>query len=88
VGVHHPSVGRGASIGLLHAVTLRDVLRDGQEDDPMALARRWQEATAATVDPWLRDTIAFDRHRSAEIDARSPGDRTRLTTRGGCSVRA
>lgn len=44
----NPSVGRGASIGLLHAVALRDVLRDGPVDDPLALARCWEEVTAAT----------------------------------------
>jgi len=38
----------------------------------MALARRWKAATAA-VEPWLSDTVAFDRHRLAEIDAQIAG---------------
>src|SRR3954452_24420167 len=58
----NPSVGRGASIGLLHAVCLRDLLRDVQPGDS-ALARRWDEVTAEVVEPFYRDTVAFDRHR-------------------------
>lgn len=69
----NPSVGRGASIGVLHAVTLRDVLREDAVDDSLALAERWQEATATVVEPLVRDTMAFDRHRLAEIDAQIAG---------------
>lgn len=70
----NPSVGRGASIGLLHACALRDVLR---EEDPGAadadgaekLARRFAEVTTTEIEPFYRATLAFDRHRLAEIDA-------------------
>jgi flavin-dependent dehydrogenase len=69
----NPSVGRGASIGLLHAVCLRDVLREVPTGDPMELARRWDEVTASVVEPLFRDTLAFDRHRLAQIAAQIEG---------------
>jgi 2-polyprenyl-6-methoxyphenol hydroxylase-like FAD-dependent oxidoreductase len=65
----NPSVGRGMSIGLMHAVALRDLLRDGPLDDPRQFALDWHAATMATVEPWYRSTLSFDRHRLAEIEA-------------------
>ncbi len=73
----NPSLGRGASIGLLHACTLRDVLRDvGPGDiagDPEKLVRRFDEATAAVVEPLYRMTLWLDRSRLAEIAADAAG---------------
>jgi 2-polyprenyl-6-methoxyphenol hydroxylase-like FAD-dependent oxidoreductase len=69
----NPSVGRGVSIGLLHALALRDVLREVDVGDAVGLARQWDEATLATVEPLFRDTLSFDRHRLAEIDAQIAG---------------
>ncbi|MBI2709214.1 MAG: NAD(P)-binding protein [Actinobacteria bacterium] len=71
----NPSVGRGASIGLLHAIALRDLLREGPIDDPRALAERWDEVTASTVEPWYRSTLAFDEHRLGEMEAEIAGGR-------------
>jgi hypothetical protein len=67
----NPSLGRGISIGLLHVCGLRDVLREVAPGDgeAFAFARRWDEVTEATVAPLYRATLAFDRHRLAEIDA-------------------
>jgi 2-polyprenyl-6-methoxyphenol hydroxylase-like FAD-dependent oxidoreductase len=69
----NPSVGRGASFALLHAVCLRDVLREVGTADHDALIRRWNEATDAELGPWVSDTLEFDRHRLAEIDAQIAG---------------
>ena len=72
----NPSVGRGATIGLIHAMALRDLLRErdrGGLDDPMLAAGRWNELTRATVEPLYRDTLRFDRHRLAQIDAQIDG---------------
>jgi flavin-dependent dehydrogenase len=69
----NPSVGRGASFALLHAVCLRDVLRAVGTEDAGALARKWNEATETELGPWVSDTIDFDRHRLAEIDAQIAG---------------
>jgi 2-polyprenyl-6-methoxyphenol hydroxylase-like FAD-dependent oxidoreductase len=67
----NPSLGRGTSMGLLHAVLLRDMLRTGSGERPGELAVRWAEGTAQVLDPWYRATLAVDRHRLAEIE----GDR-------------
>src|SRR3954471_24901996 len=47
----NPSVGRGISIGAIHAVALRDLLRS-QPSDARELVVAWHEATLATVEPW------------------------------------
>ena len=67
----NPSLGRGITIGILHAVALRDLLRTDAVDDPVKLALAWDDATEATVDALVRGTLAFDRHRLAEIDAQN-----------------
>lgn len=64
----NPSVGRGISIGTIHAVSLRDLLHD-MPDDPVALQQTWHDVTLATAEPWYRSTLAFDEGRLAEIDA-------------------
>jgi flavin-dependent dehydrogenase len=69
----NPSLGRGATIGLLHAGALRDVLREVPPTEAWAFARRWDEVTEATVAPLYRATLAFDRHRLAEVDAEIAG---------------
>ena len=69
----NPSVGRGASFALLHAVCLRDVLRAVGTEDSDALARKWNEATETELGPWVSDTLDFDRHRLAEVDAQIAG---------------
>jgi 2-polyprenyl-6-methoxyphenol hydroxylase-like FAD-dependent oxidoreductase len=65
----NPANGRGASIGMLHALTLRDQLRTVGLDDPAAFAEAFHAATAETVEPWYRATLATDRHRLGEIEA-------------------
>ncbi len=69
----NPSVGRGASIGILHAVALRDVLRATPPDQPLELAHAWHDATLRIVEPWYRSTLSFDRGRLAEMDAQRRG---------------
>jgi 2-polyprenyl-6-methoxyphenol hydroxylase-like FAD-dependent oxidoreductase len=68
----NPSVGRGSTIGLLHAVALRDLLREPAED-PVTFARAWHDATVQTVEPWYRSTLGYDRHRLGEIEALRSG---------------
>ncbi len=64
----NPSVGRGISIGTIHAVGLRDLCHDTLAD-PVALQQQWHDVTIATAEPWYRSTLAFDEGRLAEIDA-------------------
>lgn len=61
----NPSVGRGASMALLHAVLLRDVLRSTALEK---VAVRFDEVTTEVLEPLYRQTVAADRHRLAEID--------------------
>jgi 2-polyprenyl-6-methoxyphenol hydroxylase-like FAD-dependent oxidoreductase len=68
----NPSLGRGMSIGLMHGVALRDMLRDDL-DGPRAIAVRWNEITDEVTAPWYESTLAFDRHRLAEIEAIAQG---------------
>ena len=69
----NPSLGRGASIGMLHAQVLRDALRQTGSDDPAALSEAFAVATEATVEPWYQATLSFDRHRLAEMSALAEG---------------
>lgn len=68
----NPSLGRGVTIGALHALTLRDVVREGHED-PHRLALALDAASAERVLPWVDATLSFDRHRLAEMDAEAAG---------------
>jgi len=70
----NPSLGRGASIGLLHACALRDLLREAAPAEPERLACRFDEVTQATVGPLYRSTLEFDRHRLAEINGEITGE--------------
>jgi 2-polyprenyl-6-methoxyphenol hydroxylase-like FAD-dependent oxidoreductase len=68
----NPSLGRGATMALTHAVLLRDTLREVGAEEHDKLARRFAEATAEHMEPLYRATLWFDQHRLAELD----GDRT------------
>ncbi|MEP7201723.1 MAG: FAD-dependent oxidoreductase [Ilumatobacteraceae bacterium] len=65
----NPSLGRGMSMGIVHAAALRSMLRDDSLNDPKDLAIRWNDVTAETVQPYFAETLSFDRHRLAEVEA-------------------
>jgi flavin-dependent dehydrogenase len=65
----NPSVGRGISIGMTHAVMLRDTIREIGLCSPCMFASRFHQRTADEVEPWYRMTLAGDRDRLAEVDA-------------------
>ncbi len=65
----NPSLGRGLSLGLAHAAALRSMLRQGALDEPGLLPGRWADATAASTGPYVDETLRFDGHRLAEIEA-------------------
>ncbi len=64
----NPSLGRGMSLGLLHAKCLREVVGSHLED-PLEFAQAWDEATEERLTPWYRETVAEDRTRLSEIEA-------------------
>jgi 2-polyprenyl-6-methoxyphenol hydroxylase-like FAD-dependent oxidoreductase len=68
----NPSAGRGVTVGFMHAVRLRDVLRDAR-GDPAALAVSFDERTEAEIAPWYHAQIAVDRARWAQIEALRQG---------------
>ncbi len=68
----NPSVGRGISIGVIHAEALRALLQDAPSD-PVELSRAWYDATMENVEPWYRGTLAFDQGRLAQIHAEMDG---------------
>jgi 2-polyprenyl-6-methoxyphenol hydroxylase-like FAD-dependent oxidoreductase len=70
----NPSLGRGASIGLLHSLSLRDALREVDPADAEKLVLRFDELTTTAVEPLYRLTLWFDRHRLAEIDGDVAGE--------------
>jgi 2-polyprenyl-6-methoxyphenol hydroxylase-like FAD-dependent oxidoreductase len=65
----NPANGRGVSIGMLHALVLRDQLRAVDLADPAAFTAAFHAATAERVEPWYRATLATDRHRIGEVEA-------------------
>ena len=65
----NPSLGRGASVGITHAVALRDLLRRSGGADPWQLAAEWGEITRTQLKPWYDATVRYDRHRLSEIHA-------------------
>jgi 2-polyprenyl-6-methoxyphenol hydroxylase-like FAD-dependent oxidoreductase len=68
----NPSAGRGLTVGMLHAVQLRDALRRGL-DDPHSLALEFDARTESEVTPWYDAQIASDRTRFAQIEAAREG---------------
>jgi flavin-dependent dehydrogenase len=69
----NPSVGRGISIGLMHGVALRALLREADLADARGLSLAWDAVTEREVAPYVRDTLRFDAHRLAEIEAQIAG---------------
>jgi 2-polyprenyl-6-methoxyphenol hydroxylase-like FAD-dependent oxidoreductase len=70
----NPSLGRGCSIGIMHARVLRDTLRTSDPARAGQFARDFHEATMSSVEPWYQTTVAFDRHRLGQIDAEIRGE--------------
>jgi len=70
----NPTLGRGISLGLRHAVALRDTIRAVGVDQPYELAVAFDAVTQREFTPWYRSTLWHDRHRLAERRAALSGD--------------
>jgi len=68
----NPVGGRGISMGLMHAVGTVEVIQ-AHFDDPLALALAHDTMTETRVTPWYRNTVEFDRKRTAQIHAAIQG---------------
>lgn len=69
----NPTLGRGTTLALLHAVALRDTIRDVGLADPARFAVAWHDTTERELGPAYDAVITADRHRLAEIDATADG---------------
>jgi 2-polyprenyl-6-methoxyphenol hydroxylase-like FAD-dependent oxidoreductase len=74
-GCTNPSLGRGVTMGLMHAAGTAGVIRE-HLGDPIALALAHDQMTQATVTPWYRNTIQMDRARRAQLHAAARGEPT------------
>ena len=68
----NPSAGRGLTIGMMHALELRNSLRQVGED-PAALVADFDRRTEEKITPWYRAQLARDRARFAEMEALREG---------------
>ena len=68
----NPSAGRGISLGLAHAIRLRDALRE-TAGDPVGLAYAFHEITETELTPWYTSQIRSDRRRYETMDALRQG---------------
>jgi 2-polyprenyl-6-methoxyphenol hydroxylase-like FAD-dependent oxidoreductase len=68
----NPSAGRGISLGLAHAVRLRDTIHE-TGGDPELLAHTFHEITEAELTPWYASQIRNDRQRFQTMDALRQG---------------
>lgn len=64
----NPTLGRGITLGTMHAIALRDLVREVGTADADRLVRRFDEVTQERFTPWYRATVWHDRHRLAELD--------------------
>ena len=62
------SLGRGITLGLMHAVDIVDVVRK-YVDHPLELARAHDVITETRVTPWYRNTVEIDLKRIAKYNA-------------------
>jgi 2-polyprenyl-6-methoxyphenol hydroxylase-like FAD-dependent oxidoreductase len=69
----NPALGRGTSIGAVHARALQGVLREVDVTDADKVVRAFDDVTGALVEPLYRATLSFDRHRLAELDGEISG---------------
>ncbi|SHN44706.1 FAD-dependent oxidoreductase [Cryptosporangium aurantiacum] len=65
----NPTLGLGLTLGALHGIALRDLLRDVNPQEHEKLARRFDEVTEETLTPYFRTLRSWSRHRRAEVAA-------------------
>ncbi len=68
----NPALGRGMTLGLMHARRLRDVVRT-HLDEPRRFAEAWDAVTEDELTPWYRETVADHRDQARELEAQRKG---------------
>ncbi len=67
-GFTNPSIGRGITLGLMHAVDIAPAIAE-QVEDPARLAAEWKRRTDERAARWHASTVDFDRIRAPEVEA-------------------
>jgi 2-polyprenyl-6-methoxyphenol hydroxylase-like FAD-dependent oxidoreductase len=67
-GFTNPSVGRGITLGLKHAVGAVSTIA-AHLDSPAEMALAWDRATQEQAVPWHQATVEIDRVRGPEVEA-------------------
>jgi 2-polyprenyl-6-methoxyphenol hydroxylase-like FAD-dependent oxidoreductase len=70
----NPQFGTGMTVGIRHAMMLRDVLATVGADDLVDVALRFDARTEEVLTPVWRSYAGWDRNRFAEIDATIRGE--------------
>jgi 2-polyprenyl-6-methoxyphenol hydroxylase-like FAD-dependent oxidoreductase len=68
----NPTAGRGFSLGLMHAIGLRNTVRE-IPDNPARLVEVFDRVTEDTLTPWYRDQIDRDYQRASAVKAAIDG---------------
>ncbi len=68
----NPTAGRGITLGLAHAVALRDAIR-ARPEDPVQLIELFDQITEDTLTPWYHDQVNRDNQRAANLRAEIEG---------------
>jgi 2-polyprenyl-6-methoxyphenol hydroxylase-like FAD-dependent oxidoreductase len=69
----NPTLGRGITLGTMHSLALRLLVRD-HLDDPLALAVAFDDVTERDFTPWYRSTVWQDRNKLHSYAAAVAGD--------------
>lgn len=64
----NPSLGRGMTLGLMHAAIVAEAVADHVKD-PFTLALEYDRLTRQRLLPWYRNTVYLDSQRIAQIAA-------------------
>jgi len=64
----NPSLGRGVTLGLMHAAIVAEAVADHVKD-PFTLALEYDRLTRQRLLPWYRNTVYLDNQRIAQIAA-------------------
>jgi hypothetical protein len=71
-GFTNPSIGRGITLGMMHAVDIAPAIAEHLEN-PRRLATEWQRRTDERAAKWHASTVDFDRLRAPEVEANLQG---------------
>jgi hypothetical protein len=71
-GFTNPSIGRGITLGLMHAVDIAPAIA-AHVEDPRRLAAEWERRTDERAAKWHASTVGFDRIRAPEVEAHLHG---------------